>query len=65
MTENWEPAAPDKNRLGDTFSQDNYGLISIDWQAPDPEVTMEIRGVDNDLVMQNTIRLSELQAGRE
>jgi alkaline phosphatase D len=65
MTENWEPAAPDKNRLGDTFSQDNYGLISIDWQAPDPEVTMEIRGVDNDLVMQNTIRLSDLQAGRE
>ena len=66
MTENWEPAAPDKNRLGDTFSGDNYGLISIDWQSADPEVTMEIRGVDNDLVMQNTIRLSELQpSGRE
>lgn len=62
MTENWEPAAPDKNRLGSTFSGDNYGLISIDWGAPDPEVAMEVRGVDNDLVMQNTIRLSELQA---
>lgn len=65
ITENWEPAAPDKNLLGNTFSEDNYGLIRIDWGAPDPEVAMEIRSVDNSLVMQNTVRLSELQAGRQ
>ena len=65
LTENWEPAAPDRNRLGATFSEDNYGLIRINWSVPDPQVTMEIRGVDNDLVMQNTVRLGELQAGRE
>ena len=66
LTENWDLAAPDRNRLGESFSEDNYGLISIDWAASDPQVTMEIRGVNNALVMQNTVRLSELQvAGQE
>ncbi len=61
LTENWESIPPDANRLGDVYFFDNYGLLSIDWDAPDPEVTMEIRAVDGDLVMQNTVRLSELQ----
>jgi alkaline phosphatase D len=62
LTENWDIVPPDVNRLGDYFFEDNYGLIEIDWSAADPEITMEIRDIDNDLVMQNTIRLSELQA---
>ena len=61
LTENWQWAAPDKNRLGGFYAEDNYGLLRIDWSKPDPEITMEIRNVQNDLVMQNTTRLSELQ----
>ncbi len=61
LTENWEIIPPDANRLGDVYFFDNYGLLTIDWDAPDPEVMMEIRAVDGDLVMQNTVRLSELQ----
>jgi alkaline phosphatase D len=61
LTENYQLAAPDKNRLGGYYAEDNYGLIRIDWSKQDPDVTMEVRNVENDLVMQNTIRLSELQ----
>lgn len=61
LTENWQWAAPDGNRLGGVYAEDNYGLIRIDWSKPDPDIMLEIRNVQNELVMQNTIRLSELQ----
>lgn len=61
LTENADWPAPDSSRLGGYYMEDNYGLLRIDWREPDPEITMEIRDVDNDLVLQNTIRLSELQ----
>jgi alkaline phosphatase D len=65
LTENWKWVAPDKNRFGGYYVEDNYGLIRIDWTKADPEITMEMRAVDNDLVLQNTIRLSELQVKDE
>ena len=61
LTENWQWAAPDQNRLGGVYAEDNFGLIRIDWNKPDPDIMLEIRNVQNELVMQNTIRLSELQ----
>lgn len=61
LTENVDWPAPDSSRLGETYIEDNFGLIRIDWRESDPEITMEIRAVDNDLVLQNTIRLSDLQ----
>lgn len=61
LTENVDWPAPDSSRLGGYYTEDNYGLLRIDWRETDPEITMEIRDVDNDLVLQNTIRLSELQ----
>ncbi|MCB0064958.1 MAG: alkaline phosphatase family protein [Caldilineaceae bacterium] len=61
LTENVDWPAPDQSRLGGTYIEDNFGQIRIDWTENDPEITMEIRAVDNDLVLQNTIRLSELQ----
>jgi alkaline phosphatase D len=61
LTENWQWAAPDANRLGGFYADDNYGLIRVDWSKPDPDIIMEIRNTANALIMQNTIRLSELQ----
>lgn len=61
LTENVDWPAPDSSRLGSYYTENNYGLLHIDWREADPEITMEIRAVDNDLVLQNTIRLSELQ----
>lgn len=61
LTENVDWPAPDSSRLGGYYNEDNYGLLRIDWAEADPEIIMEIRAADNDLVLQNTIRLSELQ----
>lgn len=61
LTENVDWPAPDSSRLGGYYTEDNYGLLRFDWSEPDPEITMEIRAIDDDLVLQNTIRLSELQ----
>jgi alkaline phosphatase D len=61
LTENWPWPAPDSNRLGGTYVEDNYGLIRIDWSKADPDITLEIRDVAGSLVMQNTVRLSELR----
>ncbi|MCE7989877.1 MAG: alkaline phosphatase family protein [Caldilinea sp. CFX5] len=60
LTENVDWPAPDSSRLGGYYTEDNYGLLRIDWREADPEITMEIRAVDNDLVLQNSIRLSEV-----
>ncbi|MEZ4682030.1 MAG: alkaline phosphatase D family protein [Caldilineaceae bacterium] len=62
LTENVDWPAPDDSRLGGTYTEDNFGLLRIDWSEADPEIVMEIRAADNDLVLQNTIRLSELYA---
>lgn len=64
LTENVDWPAPDSSRLGGYYNEDNYGLLRIDWTETDPEITMEIRAVDNDLIFQNTIRLSELQRSK-
>jgi alkaline phosphatase D len=61
LTENWQWAAPDKNRVGGFYAEDNYGLIHIDWNMSDPVIYMEIRDVKGEVAMQNTVRLSELR----
>jgi alkaline phosphatase D len=61
LTENWPWPAPDSNRLGGTYVEDNYGLLRIDWSKADPDITLEIRDVAGDLVMQNMVRLSQLR----
>jgi alkaline phosphatase D len=61
LTENWPYPAPDKNRVSDVYTDDNYGLIRIDWDQADPEISLEIRDVNNGIVMQNSVRLSELE----
>ncbi|MCL4859078.1 MAG: alkaline phosphatase family protein [Caldilineaceae bacterium] len=61
LTRNYDRPVPDQYRVGDIYTDDNYGLIRIDWEKSDPEIHMEIRNVENALVMQQTVRLSELQ----
>lgn len=62
LSENAKSRPPNRNRLGRMFIGDNFGLVRFDWEPKDPQIILEIRDADNDLVMQNMIRLSELQA---
>lgn len=61
LTRNYDRPVPDRYRVGDIYAEDNFGLIRIDWDQADPVISMEIRNVENQVVLQHTIRLSELQ----
>jgi hypothetical protein len=37
---------------------DNFGLLTIDWDQPDPLISSQIRDVDGDVTIQQKIRLS-------
>ncbi len=61
LTENVTAVAPDASLIGDVYLEDNYGLLHIDWEAPDPVIAMTIHDVSNTVVLQQQLELSELQ----
>lgn len=40
---------------------ENFGLISVDWSAPQPQVRMELRGLNGDVVVEHAVPLSALR----
>ena len=40
---------------------DNFGLVTIDWSLPDPEISLQIRDVAGDIRIQQKISLSTLR----
>lgn len=56
--------APDSSRVGGVgavYSGDNYGVIRIDWEAADPTLLLEIRDIENRVVLSQTVKLGEMQ----
>ncbi len=43
---------------GDNFREDNFGMISVDWEQNDPLITMQLRDVKGRVAMERKIRLS-------
>ena len=43
---------------------DNYGLITIDWEATDPTISLQIRDVVGELTIRETLPLSLLTPGK-
>lgn len=59
-----ERGTPTENRhraLEQTYHQPNFGLLQIDWQQPDPPITLQIRDLKNEVQIEKTLRLSELK----
>lgn len=55
---------PTENRhraIDATYHQPNFGILEIEWDSPDPTITIEIRDVENQSQIHKQIRLSELQ----
>lgn len=55
---------PTRNRfraIKQTYHEENFGVISIDWGVSDPKVTIEIRDLVGKTRLEKTLRLSELQ----
>lgn len=50
-----------RHRHGSNYRDANFGLISIDWEAPDPTIDLEIRQEDGAPAIWHQIKLSELR----
>jgi alkaline phosphatase D len=61
ITSTWDFSTPNDNRIGDAVMENNFGLIKIDWNQPDPEIKLQIFDKDNKLRIDQAIHLSELK----
>ncbi|QEG39178.1 alkaline phosphatase D family protein [Roseimaritima ulvae] len=55
---------PTENRfrsIPKTYHEANFGVLSIDWDAADPKLLIEIRDIHNETQIQGPFRLSHLQ----
>ncbi|MDA1161617.1 MAG: alkaline phosphatase D family protein [Planctomycetota bacterium] len=51
-------------RLGLTYFDINFGMITIDWTRPDPLIRMRVQDAVGDVVLQKTVPLSRLQPSK-
>ena len=57
------PDEPNRYRMGDNFRGNNYGRVSVDWDASDPLVTLEVLDEEGRSVRRHDVRLGALRAG--
>ena len=60
---NWRPPEPNRHRLGTMTHGDNFGFIAIDWSAADPKVSLQVRDIDGEITLKDTVALSLLKPG--
>ena len=60
ITSTWHFATPNKNRIEGPVMENHFGMLSIDWEAKDPVIKMEIIDVKENQRIEHTIRLSEI-----
>jgi alkaline phosphatase D len=60
ITSTWGFATPNDNRIDGAVMENHYGLISINWNAPDPEISLQIFDVQNNRRINRVIKLSEI-----
>ena len=51
-------------RIGLTYFDINFGMITIDWSLPDPLIRVRVQDGVGDVVMQKTVPLSRLQPAK-
>jgi alkaline phosphatase D len=51
---------PNNFRLGENFRSQNFGLLTIDWSATPPIITIEIRDIEGKVALTETVPLSNL-----
>ncbi|HYT92665.1 MAG TPA: alkaline phosphatase D family protein [Gemmataceae bacterium] len=59
----WRPLEVNRHRLATMNDGDNFGLVTIDWDRPDPLLSLQIRDVQGDVTIQQKVPLSLLQPG--
>ena len=61
LTQVWEFLGPNRLRVGEGLLAQNYGRISVDWAAPDPEIVLEVESIDGRIAISQRLRLSQLR----
>lgn len=52
---------PNRNRVGDYYSENNFGVIEIDWSREDPRMDLTIRDESGKVVIEQRVASSELR----
>ncbi|MBI3134117.1 MAG: alkaline phosphatase family protein [Bacteroidetes bacterium] len=60
LSSTWHFATPNKNRIEGPVMENHFGMLTIDWEAEDPTITMEIWDIQNNQRMEYTIGLNEI-----
>lgn len=61
ITSTWDFATPNDNRMDGPIMENNFGLIKINWDVSDPEITLQIHDVAGSERISRTVKLSELK----
>ncbi len=62
LTEVWPVVPPNANRIGEVLREANFGVIEIDWNAPDPRVGLQVRDASGRARIEHELLLSALSA---
>jgi alkaline phosphatase D len=57
----WRPHETNRHRVATMNRGDNFGFITIDWELPDPLISLQIRDVRGDITIQEKIALSTIK----
>ncbi len=60
----WREQEKNRHRVATMNFGNNFGLITIDWEKADPQISMQIRDEEGDIMIQHKIPLSVLQIGK-
>ncbi len=59
----WRAVEKNKHRVGTMSHGDNFGMIQIDWSTTEPKVSMQIRDVEGEITLRETIPMGLLRPG--
>jgi len=63
ITSTWDFATPNDNRIDGPVMENNFGLLKINWDEPDPQITAEIIDATGKVRITRQVRLSEISIG--
>ncbi len=55
INQEWDVIEPNERRVGEAVAEYNFGLIEIDWQAPEP--TVKLMNIDLNNVVRNEVEV--------
>lgn len=61
LTEEWPRTEANMYRIGDPVSDNNFGMLDIDWKASDPTLSFQLIDVNGQVRASHQVKLSALQ----